>query len=144
VIIDGCARFFFYGTLIAGGPPCVGEALVRLRDLGPARIAGLLYAIPDPQGWYPGLVEGAGQVEGRLFEALPEFAEADLAALDAYEDFDPCDPAGSLYRRITVDVAGRPAKVYRFNQPLPAGARPIPDGDFAEWIALAELPAFRC
>lgn len=132
--IDLPRRLFFYGTLIAGGPPPVRRALSRLRDLGPARAAGLLYAIYDPQGWYPALVEGPGEVAGRLYMPSEEFAESDLAALDAYEDCDPGDPAGSLYRRLVATVAGQPAELYRFNQSLPEHAPAIPDGDFAAWI----------
>jgi gamma-glutamylcyclotransferase (GGCT)/AIG2-like uncharacterized protein YtfP len=142
VAIDPLLRFFFYGTLIAARQPPVREAIGRLRDMGAARLSGLLYAIPDPEGWFPALIEGPGKVEGRLFEALADFAESDLAALDAYEDFDPHDPTSSLYRRFTVSIAGGPTQVYRFNQPLPSGARPIPDGDFAAWIAREGLPAF--
>ncbi len=133
--IDRPRRFFFYGTLIGGGPPPVQRALARLYDLGPARTAGLVYAIADPGGWYPALVDGPGEVVGRLYRASEEFAESDLAALDAYEDCEPGDPAGSLYRRLVANVAGQPAELYRYNQPLPGHARFIPDGDFAVWVA---------
>lgn len=133
--IDAPRRFFFYGTLIGAGPPPVRRALARLRDLGPARTGGMLFAIADPEGWYPALVEGPGEVAGRLYQAAEHFAESDLAALDAYEDYDPSDPAGSLYRRVAVPIAGASAELYRFNQHLPQQARPIPGGDFASWIA---------
>lgn len=132
-------RLFFYGTLIAGGPPNVRRAVGKLRDSGAARIAGALYAIPDPEGWYPALVDGAATVHGRLYEAPPAFDEADLAALDAYEDCDLDDPAGSLYLRVPLAIG---AQAYRFNQPLPEGARTIPDGDFAAWIAREGLRPF--
>lgn len=134
VAIERPQRFFFYGTLIGVGPPPVRRALARLRDLGPARAEGLVYAICDAEGWYPALIEGPGEVAGRLYETSEAFTPADLAALDAYEDYDPADPAGSLYRRVSVGIAGRTAELYRFNQPLPEGACPIPDGDFAVWV----------
>lgn len=129
-------RFFFYGTLIGGGPPEVRGAVGRLRDLGPARAPGSLHAIADPEGWYPALVAGEGSVAGRLFEAAPDFSAADLAELDAYEDF---DPAGSLYLRVALADG---TQAYRFNQPLPQASRAIPDGDFAAWIAREGLTAF--
>lgn len=134
-------RFFFYGTLIGGGAlgAPVRAALTRLRDLGPVRVPGSLHAIPDPQGWYPALLEGAGSVAGRLYEAGPDFSAADLAALDAYEDCDPDDPDVSLYRRQTL-ASG--VQAYLFNPGLPPGARPIPEGDFAAWIAAEDLPVF--
>ncbi|MFT4027873.1 MAG: gamma-glutamylcyclotransferase family protein [Novosphingobium sp.] len=132
-------RFFFYGTLIGGGPPAVRQALGKLRDLGPARAAGAVHAIPDPGGWYPALVAGEGTVAGRLYEATPDFGEADLAALDAYEEFDPADPAGSPYLRVPIAEG---LQAYRFNRPLPPDARPIPDGDFAAWIGREGLRAF--
>ena len=62
---------------------------------------GRLYAIPDPAGWYPAFIpDPAGAaVHGMVHAAGPGFAQADLAALDAYEDYRPADPAGSLYLR---------------------------------------------
>lgn len=134
-------RFFFYGTLIGGvalGAP-IRQALARLRDLGPAQVSGRLHAIPDPQGWYPALVAGEGRASGRLYVAGPDFAGADLAALDAYEDCDSGDPAGSLYRR---EILANGAQAYLFNQPLPDGSRPIPEGDFASWAARNGMPIF--
>ncbi len=137
-------RLFFYGTLIAGQDnPVATTAHNRLRDLGPATACGRLYAIDDPQGWYPALLPGEGTVHGWLYETTASFGAPDLARLDAYEDFDPSDSAGSLYVReeITVTAGAAPidAQAYRFNQPLPAGARTIPDGDFAAWIAREQL-----
>ena len=133
-------QFFFYGTLIGGSDnPVAAAAHALLRDLGPATARGALYAVGEAEGWYPVLLSGAGAVHGRLYEAAPGFGEADLAALDAYEDFDPADPAGSLYIRSTilvtaVDGAFREAQAYGFNGQLPPGAQAIPDGDFRAWI----------
>jgi gamma-glutamylcyclotransferase (GGCT)/AIG2-like uncharacterized protein YtfP len=143
-------RFFFYGTLIAdSGNPVAAVAHRLLRDLGPATARGTLHAVEDAagEGWYPVLLAGAGPVHGRLYEAAPGFAEADLAALDAYEDFDPADPAGSLYLRATIvvtdsDGAFHEAQAYTFNRPLPPGAQPIADGDFRAWLARKGLTPF--
>lgn len=59
--------------------------------------------------------------------------------LDAYEDCNPADADGSLYQRRAV-VPG--VQAYLFNRPLPAGARAIPDGDFAAWTAREGVPVF--
>lgn len=141
-------RFFFYGTLVAGSDNAVAAAAHGLlRDLGPATTPGTLQAVREPQGWYPALLPGAGLVHGRLYAAAAGFGEAELARLDAYEDFDPADPAGSLYLRETIVATrgGSPveAQAYRFNQPLPSGARPIADGDFSAWLAREGVSAYR-
>jgi gamma-glutamylcyclotransferase (GGCT)/AIG2-like uncharacterized protein YtfP len=136
-------RFFFYGTLIADDRnPVATAAHARLRDLGGATARGTLFAIEDEagEGWYPALLAGAGPVLGRLYDAAPGFGEAELAALDAYEDFDPADPAASLYVRATIivtdaDGAFHEAQAYSFNHPLPPGAQPIADGNFQAWLA---------
>jgi gamma-glutamylcyclotransferase (GGCT)/AIG2-like uncharacterized protein YtfP len=134
-------RFFFYGTLIAGSENRVARTVhAQLRDLGPATASGALHAVATPEGWYPVLLPGVAPVHGRLYETAPGFGEADLAALDAWEDFDATDPAGSLYIRATLivadaDEATHEAQGYRFNRPLPAGTRLIEDGDFRAWIA---------
>jgi gamma-glutamylcyclotransferase (GGCT)/AIG2-like uncharacterized protein YtfP len=141
-------RFFFYGTLIAGsGNPVAAAAHARLRDLGPATGRGALHAVGDAGGWYPILLSGAGAVHGRLYEAAPGFGEADLAALDAYEEFDPGDPAGSMYIRATLVVTAADgtmfeAQAYSFNGRLPPGAQPIPDGDFHAWLAREGLKPY--
>jgi len=134
-------HFFFYGTLISGSGNAVAQAThARLRPIGPARVAGALWAVPDPAGWYPALVSGPGQVHGLLYAATDGFGADDLARLDAWEDFRCDQPAESLYLReqmpaTTAHGASFPAQVYRFNQPLPTGARAIVDGDFRAWLA---------
>jgi gamma-glutamylcyclotransferase (GGCT)/AIG2-like uncharacterized protein YtfP len=142
VAIERPPRFFFYGTLITGAPPRVRKALSRLSDLGPARMRGRLLAIPDPEGWYPALIAGRQAVAGRLFEATRDFVAADLAAPDAYEVFCPDQPAASLYLRAAGMTDRGPVQVYRFNHPIPEGARHIPDGDFQAWLAREGLTAF--
>jgi gamma-glutamylcyclotransferase (GGCT)/AIG2-like uncharacterized protein YtfP len=51
---------------------------------------------------YPGLIEGSGTVRGELyqFDDLPTA----LDILDDVEEFDPTDPAGSPYVRVTRTV----------------------------------------
>ena len=133
-------RFFFYGTLIAGSAnPVAARVHARLRDEGPATARGSLHAIGEAEGWYPAMLAGAAPVHGRLYAVAPGFDEADLAALDGWEDFAPADPAGSLYVRATIIVADaegtfHEAQAYVFNAALPPGALAIPDGDFAAWI----------
>src|SRR4051812_8847921 len=80
------ARFFFYGTLLAGSANPVAQAVHdRLRPMGAASLTGRLFAIPDGGGWYPALVQGNGTVRGAVYEALAGFAAENLAALDHYE-----------------------------------------------------------
>jgi len=68
-------RFFFYGTLIAGGGNVATEQVHRhLQPLGPAKVPGKVYAIPDSAGWYPALLSGAGEVQGQLYQAAGFFA----------------------------------------------------------------------
>lgn len=142
-------RFFFYGTLLAGSDnPVASFVHEKLRTIGPARARGVLHAIPNPEGWYPGLLPGEGIVHGRLYEVAEGFGAKELARLDAYEDYSPARPEASLYIRGTVSVIGPDdtsglAEAYRFNQPLPEGSRPIPGGDFRAWLAEHGFEQFR-
>jgi gamma-glutamylcyclotransferase (GGCT)/AIG2-like uncharacterized protein YtfP len=137
-------RFFFYGTLQAGSANPVAAAIHgKLVSEGPAALSGSLFAIPDATGWFPALVEGPGTVHGQVYGAGPDFTSDDLAAMDRYEDFDPARPAQSLYLRIVMPLAdGTAVQVYRFNQPLPSGSRPIPQGAFKAWLAAAGVAEF--
>jgi gamma-glutamylcyclotransferase (GGCT)/AIG2-like uncharacterized protein YtfP len=141
-------RFFFYGTLIAGSDNLLAAAAhTLLRDCGPALARGALHAVEDAEGWYPVLLSGASLVHGRLYETIPGFGEAELAAIDAWEDFDPADPAGSPYVRGTIvvaDAAGgfHEAHAYTYNRPLPPSAQPIADGDSRAWIAREGLKPY--
>ena len=134
-------RVFFYGTLVAGNPNAVAAAIhAALEPMGPARTAGALFAIPDPAGWFPALVSGEGAVSGALYRAGASFDADLLARMDAYEDFDPADPTGSLYRRVSIVVQGEdgadlPAAAYLWNRALPPGAEPIGGGHFGQWLA---------
>lgn len=137
-------HIFLYGTLRDPAANPVAAALHRLLEPGtPASVAGALYAIPDPAGWYPALLPGIGRgrVHGVVCTCTARFTPADLARLDAYEDCRSDDPAGSEYRRgpVVADLApaGHPveAMAYCYARPLPADAVVLPDGDFAAWLA---------
>ena len=68
---------------------------------------------------------------------------ADLAALDRYEEYDPASPATSWYLRETRTLTtGVPVSVYRMNGTPPAGALPIPGGDFRAWLKAQNLREF--
>lgn len=133
---------------MAGSGNAVARAVHQhLEPLGAGWLTGSLYAIPDPQGWYPALVPGEGRVFGQLYVAQPGFGAADLAALDAYEDFEPGRPEGSLYirRPCLVEAASGnrvDAQAYWFNQTVPVGALVVPLGDFAPFARERGLLAF--
>jgi len=103
----------------------------------------LLYALPDPGGWYPALVPAPDgpPVRGLLFPASADFSAEDLARIDAYEDYRPGDAVGSEYLRRDIAVrcaaTDRPvtAQAYAYNRPLPPDAEAIPEGDFLDWLA---------
>jgi gamma-glutamylcyclotransferase (GGCT)/AIG2-like uncharacterized protein YtfP len=141
-------QLFFYGTLVAGNPNSVAAAIhAALESLGPARTCGVLYAIPDPAGWFPALVAGDDEVCGALYQVGAAFDAALLARMDAYEDFDPDDPAGSLYRRATISVRNRAgvqaqSAAYLWNRALPAGAVRIGGGHFGHWLATTGSQVF--
>lgn len=140
-------HFFFYGTLVAGNPnPVAMEIHAQLERLGAATAHGALYAVRDPSGWFPALLPGGEAVRGQLYSVAAGFDAALLARMDAYEDFDPGDPAGSLYRRETlaVECAGIrvEAAAYLWNRALPEGAEPITEGSFADWLAKTGNPVF--
>ncbi|MCB2060324.1 MAG: gamma-glutamylcyclotransferase family protein [Novosphingobium sp.] len=140
--------FFFYGTLLDGSDNAIAAWVhERLQAVGPATVEGILEAVPDPDGWYPALLAGDGQVHGRLYESVEGFGAADLARLDAYENYDPARPDRSLYLRETCTATAPDgtlceAQAYRFNRPLPDGSHPIPSGDFRSWLEEQGVRAF--
>src|SRR5262249_5270156 len=93
---------FAYGTLRPGLATAESADLVRrMLWLGAASVPGRLYDLGD----YPGAVldpKGDGKVIGEVFQ-LPDDGEA-LAALDAYEGFDPSDSSDGLFVRREVEV----------------------------------------
>jgi len=113
---------FIYGTLHPDRAPAAIAATARLlKPLGRATIRGRRYEL----GEYPGVIltdEAGALVHGELF-LLPDppQATAVLAKLDAYEDFRPADPAGSLFlRQRTIatleDGTQRACWVYTYNR----------------------------
>lgn len=135
--------FFFYGTLGEGmDNPTITAIRPKLGPGRPATARGSLFALPDRDGWYPGLLPGGGEalVRGVLYAPGAEFTAADLARLDAYEAFDPADEAASEYvrREVEVTTADRElsrAQAYLYNRPLPPGARRIEHGSFAAFLS---------
>jgi gamma-glutamylcyclotransferase (GGCT)/AIG2-like uncharacterized protein YtfP len=106
---------FVYGLLMSGGTGFRALGLeARVRRLGPERITGRLYHL----GHYPGLLTGRqGLVHGELLA----FDDARLIdELDAYELYDPENPARSEYLRIEVDllISGKRAWAYEYNRSL--------------------------
>lgn len=139
-------RLFLYGTLLQG--TCNAVAVRLHRHLGPGRagqVGGQLHAIPDPRGWYPALLPGDGIVHGTVHDLGPGFDLALLAELDDYEDA-RADARGEYRRGAITVIAGADrvvAEAYLYNAPLPAGARPVPGGDFPAFLERHGLPAFR-
>jgi gamma-glutamylcyclotransferase (GGCT)/AIG2-like uncharacterized protein YtfP len=139
---------FFYGTLIAGNALPLARAVhQRLEPLGPGTTRGQLRAIADAQGWFPALVAGEGWVHGQLYRTGPGFADDNLIALDAFEDYRPGDEQGSLYLRRPIPVessqGAMEAQTYLFNGPVPATAPLIENGSFATWLAEWGLRPFQ-
>lgn len=116
---------FVYGTLMRGASNHrLLRGAVRFER---AHTCGKLYALREG---YPALVFGEGAVFGEVayFDDLVRH----LPVLDAYEDFDPGDPEGSLYRRVRCDVNVETGEriaawCYVMDQP-PEGAVLIPSG----------------
>ena len=133
-------RFFFYGTLVAGSGNAVARAVHgRLGNGRAATVAGRLFAICDPGGWYPALVAGAGVVRGWVYEAGAGFGPDDLALIDGYEAYDPARPGTSDYLRQKVlatlaDGSLASVQAYVWAQDLPATAVAIAGGDFAAFL----------
>jgi gamma-glutamylcyclotransferase (GGCT)/AIG2-like uncharacterized protein YtfP len=108
---------FIYGTLHPDRAPAeIAAAARRLTSFGPATIRARLYNLGD----YPGAILdiSAPPIPGELF-TVPDAAT--LAALDAYEDFRPTDPAASLFLRVettatTPDSTPHPCWVYVYNR----------------------------
>lgn len=86
---------FVYGTLMRSYPenPFKNWLNKNAKYIGEGQIAGALYKVD----YYPGLIDGDGQVKGEVYELLKE--DETLPALDAYEDYLPHNPKDSLYIR---------------------------------------------
>lgn len=134
-------HFFFYGTLQAEHLSAQArQILPKLTRLGEASMPGRLFAIKTPRLTYPVLIEdwtSTARVAGTCFEMRSNFTEADLNALDSYEDYFPDRPDASEYLRKPLPVklkcgASLTAWVYVYKAALPENADPIPSGDFKD------------
>lgn len=91
-------RVFVYGTLLPGYRNYERFIAPYLITSEPATARGDLYHLPEG---YPGVVEGAGTVQGRVL-MLPEQV---LASLDDLEAYDPAaSPEENEYQRKEVPV----------------------------------------
>jgi gamma-glutamylcyclotransferase (GGCT)/AIG2-like uncharacterized protein YtfP len=115
---------FIYGTLHPDRAPAeIAAAARRLKPMGLATIRGHLYNL----GAYPGAVldeAASATIPGELF-TVPDAAT--LAALDAYEDFRPDDPAGSLFLRVQTNAikpngSHQLCWVYIYNREVPGSS----------------------
>lgn len=104
-----------------------------LRRVGPCRVAGALFDL----GPYPALRRepgDGGEVCGELHAILDPTV---LEVLDAFEGFDPRDPAGSDYLRERVELlepSGVHGWIYVYNLPLDANRR-VESGDWRAHLA---------
>jgi len=121
----------FYGSLMRGlGGVERLEIGDRMRFVGPCLLEGELFDLGD----WPGMRPGDGRVAGEIHALLDPDV---LRVLDAFEDFDPENPRGSLYLRERVrliEPEGASAWTYVYNRIPDASAR-IPSGDWRRWQA---------
>ena len=123
-------KLFVYGTLRRGFAP--HEHLrSSARFLGKGTILGRLYDL----GEFPGAIpseQPSEEVEGELYE-LGNLGQQ-LKALDEYEEFDPENPAKSLFVRQRVNVrleTGEKLEAWTYFLPeKPSKARRIFSGDY--------------
>ena len=95
-VSDLPGALFFYGVLRPGlASGRMAELIALLGAARPATVPGQLYAVPDARGHYPVMVAAAGEerVHGAILIRGSRFAATKLAELDAFEGFDPGDPA---------------------------------------------------
>lgn len=144
-------RLFLYGTLVAGsGNPLADRLHAKLAPGRPGHAIGRLYAVPDPRGWFPAFVPdpAGGEVQGIVHETAPDFTDADLAELDAYEGYLPDAPESSdfIRRGVTVQLteSGRTldAEAYVWAKQVNAALVAIPGGDFRAFLAERGAKAF--
>ena len=128
---------FGYGSLRTGLTNAEAAGLVgQLRSVGLARLPGRLYDLGEYSGAALGDASGA-MIVGEVFE-LPD-GQALLAALDAYEGYDPATPEAGLFRRVESLARladGRELKCWVYvPHRIPATAALIAGGDYAVWQA---------
>lgn len=115
-------KFFVYGTLKVGGFFAAHFDKVRKTHKS-AKLKGFdLYRIGSGRNsWFPGIVEGNGEVIGEIHEY--EDADLVLDAMDHIEGYNAADPKNSFYRRKVLEVELEDgfiekAFVYIFNDEL--------------------------
>jgi gamma-glutamylcyclotransferase (GGCT)/AIG2-like uncharacterized protein YtfP len=127
---------FVYGTLLPHRvPPGLREVMAQLRPVSAGFMPGQLYDM----GEFPGAVfdvDAQGQVFGHVYELHDE---TQLQKLDEYEEYSPSHTESSLFVRqkqpITLtDGSKLLCWVYVYNRD-PGEARPVPSGNYSEWIA---------
>jgi len=115
-------RLFVYGTLHPDrAPEEIADIVRRFRHLGHGTIRGTRYEFAD----YPAVIlksHSTEKIPGEIF-ALPSDGSA-LARLDAYEEYQPENPANSLFQRLKTSVTlddgtQQECWVYAYNGPLP-------------------------
>jgi gamma-glutamylcyclotransferase (GGCT)/AIG2-like uncharacterized protein YtfP len=123
--VDEHRLIAFYGTLRDAALRRSLGLTGRVRRLGRCRIEGILYDL----GPYPALGEGRRLVHAELFELLDSGV---LAALDAFEEFDPGRPKLCAYVRERVQLIepDRECWIYRYNRPL----RGVPRVLGGDWL----------
>lgn len=126
-------RLFVYGSLRGDVPGGRSELLGDAAELlGTGRVRGRLLDL----GAYPGLVPAVMRDERVRGELYAIRGRRTLAALDAYEDYDPRRPERSLFLRREAQVeldsgAITTAWVYWYAGPTGRGRR-IASGDYLE------------
>ncbi len=123
---------FVYGSLLPGEAEAdTVSVMQQLLRLGPAYVHGKLYDL----GEYSGAVldaEADTEIAGEVFELPAD--PAVLAALDAYEGYDPTQPKDNLFVRLQAPVRLRDGRklnswIYAYNR-NPGTAPLIADGDY--------------
>lgn len=123
---------FVYGTLLPTERHYQRFLYDRTLSEVPARIRGQLWL--NERDDYPYLCQGDGMVHGCLMVIRPEIFRATIQAIDRLEEFDPSQPAASLYLRqqLPVLAAGKPTRAwtYLWNRPTRPGYRLV-SGSFS-------------
>lgn len=122
-------RLAVYGHLL-WDEPYLDQLGVRagLRPIGKCRLRGRLYSL----GYAPALVDGAGFVQGFLYQVRdPRVWDV----LNKYEEYDPHNEAASKYvlRETQLAHPAGHALVYLYNGPV-KGLQRITHGDWMKHI----------
>jgi len=114
-------KLFAYGTIRKSHAPSeIADAVRCLRLLGKGTVRGKLYDLGD----YPAAIfepQASTLIEGNVYE-VPNVTL--LNKLDAYEEFDPRNPADSLFirkrRKVRLIKNGEETLcwVYEYNGPI--------------------------